>query len=284
LLHAWRTRGALPPRPPFCAGAIRAPCLCGACERGGGGSMEAGWGAKGAPRPPSPVAAWPPVRALTPWFAQRGGTPPSLHAWRTRGALPSPSPLSACAIRAPCLCGACEKGGGVWLKGGGAWRERYAPSPVAARPPSARPLPPVRHTCKEGAPLFARAAKWGAVPSPSFRACASSAGHAKGEGGLKRGTWGGAPRVRPLPIAARPPNARPHPRFATRAERERPRFAHVAKWGASPPCRTHPASTGHAKGRGGIQVRNAGQCKRHAPPFPSPPRRCAAPQKRGGGA
>jgi hypothetical protein len=107
------------------------------------------------------------------------------------------------------------------------------PSPVAAR--SVRPLPPVHHMCKEGAPRFACAAKWGGGGSPFPRSARALPlwGIRKGRGGLKRETRGGARRVRPLPFAL----TLPHCHAAPQCTPSPPGLPHVQR-GSAPALHT----------------------------------------------
>jgi hypothetical protein len=177
---------ALAPSPsPISAHAIRAPCLYRACERGG-----AGQGAKSTPPlpSPSPVAAQS-VRPLPRFTTHAKREHPALHVQRSGGgALPSPVPC------APCLCGACKRGGGDSSEKREAVREGCAPSPlplpslIATWPPSARPHPPVCHTCREGAPLLCTCSEVGGSPlppppPPPFPRTLPLQGMRKGEGG-----------------------------------------------------------------------------------------------------
>jgi hypothetical protein len=204
-------RGLSPPPPPLSV-PFAPPFLCGACERKGGlrrGTQ--GRNAKGTP-PSPPLCPRPPVDAR----------PPS--------ARPRPLPPFCARHSRPLPLRGMRKGRGE------AGREKYAPlpspSPVAAR--SARPLPPVRHTCKEGVPCFARAAKWGGGLSLPHSACTLPLwGMRKGRGGLKRETRGSARRVCPLPFAL----ALPRCHMAPQCVPSPPGLPHVQR-GSAPALHT----------------------------------------------
>jgi hypothetical protein len=125
------------------------------------------------PISPSPVAAWPPsARPSHPGspHVQRGGERPHFarhDAWRSGGAPPPLPPFRARPSRPLPLRGM-RKGGSSEERG--AARERYAPSPLPSPSPvaalSARPRPPVRHACSEGAPALHTRRSGGALPPP----------------------------------------------------------------------------------------------------------------------
>jgi hypothetical protein len=165
---------------------------------------------------------------------------------------------------------------------GGAGREKYAP--FALTLPCCRaecaPSPPGSpHVQRGSAPLCTCGEVGGGLSLPPFRARPASVGHAKGEGGTQARNARRRAKGAPPPLCPRPPSL-PRgppvraltPRFATRAERERPRFAHAVKWGAlpfpppPPPFRAHPTSARHAKGRGGGRERYAPPSARLSPP------------------
>jgi hypothetical protein len=264
-LHARRSKGALPSPPPFRAVRATLP-LRGMRKEEGAQARNAGRNAKGTPPSPPfalalPLMRGPPVRALA----------------------PSPSPLSARAIRAPCLYGACERGGAG--RGAKSTPPLPSPSPVAAR--SARPLPPGSPHVQRGSAPLCTCGEVGGLSLPPFRARPASVGHAKGEGvtqarNARRRAKGAPPPLcpRPPPLPRGPIVRALTPRFATRAERERPRFAHALKWGALPfppplSARILPL-WGMRKGGGG------GRAKGTRPPVRASPPRFATRAKRGG--
>jgi hypothetical protein len=142
---------------------------------------------------------------------------------------------------------------------GGAGREKYAPFALAL--PCCRaecaPSPPGSPHVQRGSAPLCTCGEVGGLSLPPFRARPASVGHAKGEGvtqarNARRRAKGAPPPLCPRPpsLPRGPPVRALTPRFATRAERERPRFAHALKWGALPTCavRALPLRAGHAKG------------------------------------
>jgi hypothetical protein len=142
---------------------------------------------------------------------------------------------------------------------GGAGREKYAPFALALPCCHAEcaPSPPGSPHVQRGSAPLCTCGEVGGLSLPPFRARPASVGHAKGEGvtqarNARRRAKGAPPPLcpRPPPLPRGPIVRALTPQFATRAERERPRFAHALKWGALPTCavRALPLRAGHAKG------------------------------------
>jgi hypothetical protein len=255
-------RGLSPP-PPF-PRRSRDPASAGHAK-GRGGSSEERRAKRERYAPLPPLCPRPPVDARPPSARPR---PLPLPPFRARHSRPLP-------LR------------GMRKGRGGAGREKYAPFALAL--PCCRaecaPSPPGSPHVQRGSAPLCTCGEVGGLSLPPFRARPASVGHAKGEGvtqarNARRRAKGAPPPLcpRPPPLPRGPIVRALTPRFATRAERERPRFAHALKWGALP----FPPPFPRASYLCGACEREGGRAKGTRPPVRASPPRFATRAKRGG--